>query len=209
MNKNESKYFNTAKKMNEALITLLEKKDFEYITIKEICHQAGVNRSTFYLHYENTVDLLEETTNYITNSFTNYFSVNRDDITDKYANRELKDLVFISPEYLNPYLTFIMENQRIFKTAIKHFDTMKFDNIYSKMFKFIFNPLLERFDFPEEDRSYVMKFYLMGITAIVMEWLNHDCKDSIEDIAKIIMECVLGKMNINETGLKYEKEIRP
>ena len=65
MNKNESKYFNTAIKMDEALITLLEKKDFEYITIKEICDVAGVNRSTFYLHYENTCDLLKETTQYI------------------------------------------------------------------------------------------------------------------------------------------------
>ena len=60
MNKNESKYFNTAMKMDEALITLLEKKDFEYITVKEICDTAGVNRSTFYLHYENTSDLLKD-----------------------------------------------------------------------------------------------------------------------------------------------------
>ena len=47
MNKNENKYFNTAKKMNDALIRLLETKDYEYITIKEICRIASVNRSTF------------------------------------------------------------------------------------------------------------------------------------------------------------------
>lgn len=40
MNKSESKYFNTALRMDEALIALLEKKDLEYITVKEICHQA-------------------------------------------------------------------------------------------------------------------------------------------------------------------------
>lgn len=56
MNKSESKYFNTSLLMDEALILLLEKKDFEYITIKEICEKAGVNRSTFYIHYENTFD---------------------------------------------------------------------------------------------------------------------------------------------------------
>ena len=44
MNKNESKYFNTAIRMDEALIMLLEKKDFEYITVKEVCEVAGVNR---------------------------------------------------------------------------------------------------------------------------------------------------------------------
>ncbi|MGN1134205.1 MAG: TetR/AcrR family transcriptional regulator [Oscillospiraceae bacterium] len=58
MNKSESKYFNTAVKMDEALLSILETKDFKYITIKEICERAGVNRSTFYLHYENIGDLL-------------------------------------------------------------------------------------------------------------------------------------------------------
>lgn len=60
MNKSESKYFNTALLMDEALIQLLEVKDYEYITVKEICEKAGVNRSTFYLHYETVNDLLSE-----------------------------------------------------------------------------------------------------------------------------------------------------
>ena len=60
MNRNESKYFNTASRMDEALLALLEKKDFEFITVREICEAAGVNRSTFYLHYENTRELLDE-----------------------------------------------------------------------------------------------------------------------------------------------------
>ena len=60
MNKNESKYFNTAILFDEALIYLLENKDIEYITIKEICNKAGVNRSTFYLHYENKFYLKEK-----------------------------------------------------------------------------------------------------------------------------------------------------
>lgn len=60
MDKSESKYFNTALLMDEALIRLLEVKDYEYITVKEICEKAGVNRSTFYLHYETVNDLLSE-----------------------------------------------------------------------------------------------------------------------------------------------------
>lgn len=196
MNKNESKYFNTAVKMDKALITLLEKKDFEYISIKEICEVAGVNRSTFYLHYENAVDLLNETTKYILDSFLNYFSVDRQSITIQYGDCELQDLVFITPEYLTPYLTYIKENQRLFKTAIKHLGTMDFENVYNKMFKFIFNPVLERFKFPEKEREYVLKFYLTGITAIVMEWLKNDCRESIEDISRIIIDCVMGKAKV-------------
>ena len=58
--------------MDKALLELLDKKDFEYITIKEICDTAKVNRSTFYLHYENTVDLLKETTEYVIDTFQSY-----------------------------------------------------------------------------------------------------------------------------------------
>ena len=42
MNKSESKYFNTATKMDLALISLLKKKPFDYITVSEICEEAGV-----------------------------------------------------------------------------------------------------------------------------------------------------------------------
>lgn len=202
MNKNESKYFNTSVKMDKALIELLEKKDFEYITIKEICAAAGVNRSTFYLHYENTADLLGETTRYITDSFLSYFSSERKSIAHKFESCELNELVFISPEYLTPYLTFIRENQRVFKTSIKHLGSMNFDNVYQKMFKYVFNPVLTRFDFPEKDRPYILKFYLTGITAIVMEWLEKDCEDNIDSIIRIIIDCVVGKSVINEENVR-------
>ncbi len=202
MNKNESKYFNTAVKMDKALLELLEKKDFEYITIKEICALAEVNRSTFYLHYENTSDLLKETTQYITDSFLSYFSVEKQSIDLKFENSDLKDLVFITPEYLFQYLTFIKENQRVFRTSIKQFRSMDFNGVYKKMFKYIFNPILERFDFPENSRPYVLKFYLTGITAIVMEWLENDCSEEIDNIIKIIIDCVVGKSGINEQDLK-------
>lgn len=195
MNKNESKYFNTAVRMDKALISLLEKKDFEYITIKEICEVASVNRSTFYLHYENTSDLLKETTEYITNSFFSYFSKDTQNISQRFQNCDLKELMFITPEYLTPYLTFIKENQRVFKTAIKQFGSMGFDGVYSDLLKDIFNPVLTRYCIPENERKYILKFYLMGITAIVMEWLDNNCTDTIDSISKIITDCVIGKLN--------------
>ena len=64
------------------------------------------------------------------------------------------------------------------------------------MFLHIFDPILSRFEFPEKERTYVMKFYLSGITAIVMEWLDSNCQNSIEEITKIIVDCTIGKVNI-------------
>lgn len=51
--------------MDEAFLELLGEKDFPYITVKEICSRAGVNRSTFYLHYETIEDLLAESVSHM------------------------------------------------------------------------------------------------------------------------------------------------
>ena len=197
MNKNESKYFNTAIKMDEALITLLEKKDFEYITIKEICDTAGVNRSTFYLHYENTSDLLKETTRYIIDKHLAYYEIDKKRISLQFETCKREELLFITDEYLEPYLTFIKDNQRLFKVSIKQFNSLSMNEVYSKMFDHIFSPILERFHVPEKERAYVMKFYLTGVFAIVMEWLNNNCSDDMETVIKVITDCVMGERNID------------
>lgn len=200
MNKSESKYFNTAIKMDEALISLLEKKDFEYITIKEICDAAKVNRSTFYLHYENTADLLRETTKYILDKHFSYYHVDGQDAFDaisrKIESGVRADLVFVTHEYLSPYLKFIKENRRIFKLSVKHFRVMNMGDVYDGMFRRIFEPILMRFGVPADEHPYVIKFYLTGIFAIVMEWLEHECRDEIDAIIKIINDCVLGERAI-------------
>jgi hypothetical protein len=198
MNKNQSKYFNTAVKMNKALLTLLEKKEFEYITIKEVCDTAGVNRSTFYLHYENTYDLLEETTKYILDTHFSYYNVYGKDMVLGIEKSSNKELVFITEKYLTPYLTFVKDNIRIFKIAIKEYYVMNMEEVYKNMFKYIFEPILKKFGVPENERNYVIKFYLTGIYAIVMEWVSNDCKDDINFIIKLIEELVIGERNLNE-----------
>ena len=94
MNKSNSKYFSTALRMNEALISLLEKKDMEYISVKEICKKAGVNRSTFYLHYETISDLIAETTETVNNRFMTYFSESKTDVLEKLDQQELRNTCF-------------------------------------------------------------------------------------------------------------------
>ena len=192
MNKNESKYFNTAVKMDEALITLLEKKDFEYITIKEICDTAGVNRSTFYLHYDNTYDLLKETTSYVIDKHLAYYNVDKKRISLQFEACKREELLFITDEYLLPYLTFIKDNQRLFKVTMKQFHLMGMNKMYGKMFDHIFSPILDRFCIPKTEQAYVMKFYLNGIIGVITEWLDRNCSEEIAIVTKIITDCVLG-----------------
>ena len=195
MNKSESKYFNTAVKMDLALISLLKNKSFEYITVRELCETAGVNRSTFYLHYSNIGDLLDETTRYLLDNFLSYFSNETKTIAFNISSCESNELIFVCDKYLVPYLTYIKENREVFSTALSHMKSFGFEKVYEELFNNIFNPILDRFHYPVADRKYVMMYYLNGLTAIIFEWLKDDCSRTIEDIAEIITNCIFGLNN--------------
>lgn len=202
MNKSESKYYNTAVKMDLALISLLKEKPFDYITVSEICSKAGVNRSTFYLHYETIGDLLEETTRYLLNDFWTYFEEEGKDAKMNLHECKLSELVFISDKYLSPFLTYVRDNKEIFVTITVHFKTLNFEGVHKELFQQIYIPVLDRFGISEEERNYVMMYYLNGIMAIITEWIKEDCRKPIEDIIDIIIRCVMGFTDDSEKELR-------
>ena len=190
MNKSKSKYFVSAAKMDEAFLQLLEKKDFAYITVKEICEVAVVNRSTFYLHYETMADLLSESVSHMNEQFLNYMENDAGTFITKIKDCPLNELYLVTPEYLMPYLSYIKEHQRLFRTATEHASVLGMDKSYQGMFQHVFTPILERYGIRKQDRHYIMAFYIQGIMAIIFEWLKNDCVDSIEYIVNIIQQCV-------------------
>lgn len=190
MNKSESKYFNTALRMDEALLALLEEKDLEYITVTEICHRAGVNRSTFYLHYETIADLVDETLEMINQRFRSYFPQQEEEILGNMGNRERENLVLVTREYLLPYLRFIRDNKKVYRAAFRNPSSMQAHTRYGELKQQILGPILERFEIPAAQRPYYMAYYVEGIIAIVKEWLRQDCADEVEMIADIIESCV-------------------
>ncbi len=191
MNKSQSKYRNTAQKMDEAFISLLGHKDFEYITVKDICSAAGVNRSTFYLHYENIGDMLAEVCEYISNKFFSRFDESLNVSISNVETCRLEDLIFIRQDVLVPYLNFIKENRALFKICLKHPQVVGTNDIFEMIFSKALSPIMRRFRYKEEYHRYFASFYLSGMTAIVIEWLRGDCREPVEEIADIMKKCAL------------------
>lgn len=50
----------TRRALRDALVTLIEEKGYESITVEEITNRADLGRATFYLHYKDKDDLLLE-----------------------------------------------------------------------------------------------------------------------------------------------------
>ena len=189
MNKSESKYFNTALCMDEALISLLKVKDLEYITVKEICEKAGVNRSTFYLHYETIDDLVNEAVETMNQRFMSYFADTKG-IAEELNLTDLSNLVLITQDYLEPYLRFVSENKDLYRVAFRNPREMQVNVKYGYIKKYIIEPILKRFGVPDVYWRYYIAYYIDGTMAIIKEWLETDCQDSIEMIAAVIEECV-------------------
>ncbi len=192
MNKSESRYFGTAAKMDEALIACLEKKDLEYVTVKEICERAGVNRSTFYLHYENIGDLLDECVEYTNEKCFERYSSDLKDVKKRLNSDRAEDSVFVSPEYLRPYFEFVKQNKRLYTVVLQHRKTFKTDSTFLKIFDSVFSPAMDRFNVAESEKQYIVRFYLGGITSIASEWVGSGCKDSVETVVGLCMRCIWG-----------------
>lgn len=192
MNKSVSKYQNTAELMDQALLLLLETKEYDYITVKEVCAKAGVNRSTFYLHYESLDDLLIESVEYITNKLFKKYDTElmNKDLIEKSS---LDDLFFITPKYIIPYLEFIKENKNILSIVTSESIMYKNSENFDKIYKNVLEPILIRHKIPDDQRKYVVYFYTGGINSIVIKWLKNNCKESIEEIGNIIMSCISKK----------------
>ena len=183
--KNGSKYFYTAQLMNEALLALLEKKDIEFITVTEITTKAGVNRSTFYLHYDNVCDLLEETIENLNKQFISSF-----DVQVPYKINSKEDAFLITDEQLVSYLNFVKKNKRVLKLIHSKPHLFKSNIAYKKMYDTVFYPAISCFLQEENEKIYNLEFFTGGISSIINKWLELDCVTEIEDLIDIIKRCV-------------------
>ncbi|WP_337647589.1 TetR/AcrR family transcriptional regulator [Bifidobacterium pullorum] len=191
-----SRYFETAELMDEAFLSLLEEKDPEFITVKDVCMRAGVSRSTFYLHYESFVDLIDESVELMFERFRGEFDRRtQDDVFGRLGSCSTDELYLMVPDLLVPYLEFIRRNRRLFSACVRNAKALGMHEAYGSMERHLIGPILDRFRVPRSERPYLMRFYLNGLMAIVEEWIRRDCGDSVEDIAGIMQRCCVPNGN--------------
>lgn len=70
--KQDLRTLRTKNALKSVLKELLLSKDFENISVKEVCEKAEINRRTFYLHYDTIDDLLMEILDDISAEFNEY-----------------------------------------------------------------------------------------------------------------------------------------
>jgi len=59
----------TKKVLRESLLRCLEEKPIQKVTVREVCERAELNRATFYKHYRDCYELLEQIENELLDEF--------------------------------------------------------------------------------------------------------------------------------------------
>lgn len=164
----------TNKVLFDALITLMEQKDFEKIKISDICDVALVNRSTFYAHYEDKYDLLLALIDDLKNNLENELKQNKEeDISKNYYMELLKILINHVDEKRETYNS-ILKNDK--NGIIMDFiiDVGNRDLISRLKKTNAINSTLPL--------DFITKFYLGGIATIGIEWIKNKDKYTKEEL---------------------------
>lgn len=61
--KNDIRYIKTDHSIQDSVWTLMAKKGFSHISVQDIIKESMINRSTFYDHYKDKYDLLDQLEN--------------------------------------------------------------------------------------------------------------------------------------------------
>lgn len=89
--KKDLRIIKTRKALYQAFLKLMKSKPFEQIKVSDICNEALVNRSTFYDHYTDKYDLLEEYINSLKDTLTN--EITKEDNIEKNTKKYYIEII--------------------------------------------------------------------------------------------------------------------
>lgn len=179
--KNNQRFQETDDKIQNCFLTLLNQKQISQITVQEICNIVGINRSSFYTHYEDIYALL--------NSISK--KVGRDLIIQ--LNKiEYDPSVPISKSHLCIILEHMKAHSSFYKGWLNDIGTAKTEELFQALLENTFRPWLQQHIGAISDHriDYHFAFFKSGLMAVIGQWLLYDCEESPEDIAQIILDSI-------------------
>lgn len=166
----------TKKLLTQALTTLMERKQVQEITVKELTDLADMNRGTFYLYYRDIFDMLEKMEDGMFETLESILSAQEKEA----AHTSLKPL-------LTDLFRFISDNREMCRVLLSAHGDMNFlhrlnEVLREKCRKFW--PRMET-ETDEVDYDYHYHFAVFGCAGLIRAWVNRDCRESAEKMAEL------------------------
>lgn len=169
---------------------LLNERPLDKISIKDIVNDCGINRNTFYYHYQDIYALVE-------------------DLFETEAKKSL-DAQHMADSWQESFIEatqFALQN----KKAIYHiYNSANHDHLERYLYR-VSQDLMISFvkeqakglNISDEDLNYIALFYKHAVVGIIIEWLQRGMKDDPEEAIRKIGRIFEG--NIRETLEKISK----
>lgn len=168
--------------IKESFIKILKKKPISKITVKEICDDADINRATFYSHYLDHYDLLQQIENEVITDINQYLSEYKQ-IENPLAS---KDNVI---EMTEKVLEYIEENRELFNILLNSHGDTNFQQEIIKIIQEQHNTLMnENTDLSKENAEYVFHFLASGAFGLIQLWLKDGTKIQPSKMAELILK---------------------
>ena len=154
--------------IRESFLKLLAHKPVRRITVRELCESAGINRGTFYAHYLDVYDLLEQIENELLEEFEESFA----------AQLKGNPGLLTGADVCRAIFTLFQENSELCVILLG-------DDKFAEVAKRIYMSAY-RARFPEVPVRKLETFYLFtsaGCIALLKRWLTEGMPVSVDVLA--------------------------
>ena len=166
----DTKKKKSQQKIEKVFLQLLQKNEIQSISVSDICKLAKLNRSTFYANYLDIYDLADKLKDNLSQEVVNIYSNERKEKNHSYDFLKL--------------FKHIKDNQLFYNTFFK----LNYDNDYKQFEDFINYDIFKQLYSDEKELDYHITFFMNGLNSIIKKWLKNGCKESPEQINKILIE---------------------
>ncbi|MBR6801341.1 MAG: TetR/AcrR family transcriptional regulator C-terminal domain-containing protein [Eubacteriaceae bacterium] len=180
MKKEDQRIVLTKRLLADALTELLKHKDLDKINVTELCRKAGINRATFYRHYETVSDIMDEMQDRLVREIRLMSNEPKNSGEVRDAIKKIASHLYEQRELVR----LILKNNADEKMA------MLFNEIYKKIMED--KDLLNiNFSASPKDIKFIATFIAGGTYAMLKEWIMSDEPEHPDRISKLACELFL------------------
>lgn len=173
----------TKKVIRDAFLSLLREKSVKQITITELCRQAEINRATFYKHYRDAYDLLEQ----IETEVLNHLRKTAQQIQGANAMDHFVRLLERAREHHQEFAVIASQNGDPFFS--RRISACLYDSARDTVFRHL--PEL-----PEDERTMVCCFLERGGSGVLEHWMETGMRREPETVARLVFDLSSAAMRL-------------
>lgn len=156
----------TRRLLKESLLELMREKCFSDISIRDVTDRADINRTTFYLHYADTTQLLQSMVEELLEEAQELINAH---IQETVADGTMRPV-------FEPILDFVVENRDICTVLLENNEASYFTDHLQELIQKNGGEIIRAWFRPKNDRqlSYLLEFVTCGLIGLIMEWFREN-----------------------------------